>query len=76
MFLIKCKDLVETSPAGFPAFRLSGRWEAFILRYPTFEEALEAVLRQKDRPKTRPVPERKWRIFEQEGRKLTLVWEG
>jgi len=74
MFIIKCKDLVETAPEGFPAWALTNRWERFVVKYPTLDEAISAVIRQVERPKTRPVPQRAYKVYEEDGRKLKLMW--
>lgn len=74
MYVIKCKDYVETAPEGFPVWMLSGKWERFVIKYPTLEAAIGAVTRQVERPQTRPQPKRAYRVYEEVGRKLVLMW--
>lgn len=77
MFIIKSRDLIDTIPANFPHPELiDSRWHTWVIGYRTFEAAMEAVTRQIDKPCTRPVPAREYRIFEKEGRKLIKIWEG
>lgn len=74
MYIIKCKDIVETVPEGFPTWLLAERWERFVIKYPTLEAAMAAVTKQVQRPQTRPQPKRAYRVYEEDGRKLKLVW--
>lgn len=76
MYIIKCKDLSYTAPAGFPAHRLDDRWHPFVIEYDSLAAALQAVKKQQAAPKKRPQPVRLYRIFQKEGRHLNLVWEG
>lgn len=74
MYVIKCKDIVETAPEGFPTWLLSGRWERFVVKYSTLEAAIAAVTRQVQRVSTRPMPKRAYKVYEEDGRKLNLMW--
>ena len=77
-YIIKSKELLDTIPADFPHPELvSGKWETWTFSYKTFDMAIDTVLKQKaekENPK-RPLPERKYRIYLKDGRKLTKVWE-
>ena len=78
MFVIKCKDLVETIPEDFPHPELiDSRWHPFIIGYATLEEAMKKVYSQLGMRATakRRQPQRDYRIFRTEGRKLVLVIE-
>ena len=77
-YIIKSKDLLDTIPASLPHPELiSGRWETWLFSYNSFELAYNDVMKQKNRKENarRPLPERKYRIYLKDGRKLTKVWE-
>lgn len=77
-YIIKSKELLDTIPAGFPHPELvSGKWETWVFSSETLDLAINAVLRQKAKKGNpgRPLPERKYRIYLKDGRKLTKVWE-
>lgn len=76
-YIIKSRDLINTIPAAFPHPELvTGKWETWMFSYKTLEMAIDTVLKQKaDRDPGQPLPEREYRIFLKDGRKLTKVWE-
>ena len=84
MFIIKVRDHLtartrETcSENGFRILRADAeKWKACLLRYKTLEEALHFVTKQSpcSNGKNRFALVRDYRIFEQDGRKLKLVFE-
>ena len=76
-YCIKSRDLVDTIPADFPHPELiSGRWETWVASGATLQRCIEMVERQINMKSSRPQPSREYRIFQKNGRKLTLVWEG
>lgn len=76
-YCIKSRDLVDSIPVDFPHPELiNGRWQAWPVVGRTYEACLEMIRRQITKPSRRPVPDREYRIFKKDGRKLTLLWEG
>lgn len=77
-YIIKSKELIDTIPAAFPyPERITGKWETWVFSSETLDLAINAVLKQKAKKGNpeRPQPDRKYRIYSKDGRKLTKVWE-
>ena len=84
MFIIKIRDHLTArtrETCSENGYRLlsadSEKWKACIIRYKSLEEALHFVDKQSSRSngKNRFALVRDYRIFEQNGRKLNLVFE-
>lgn len=82
MYIIKIKDTYKVEDAELIPINIrrvidheKSRWQGgSIFKYRTYEEALKTIKTQYSRPKKIPV-RRDYRIYEQDGRKLTLISE-
>ena len=78
MYIVKVRDSLRPfAPAASSRIAMLdlGAWKTCILSYPTAEQARQFIARQKSRPSREPELVRDYRIFEKDGRKLTLIEE-